>query len=329
MTTVSCQVPIISAKDEQSAIILAKRKNVSIEAEPFTIEEHPLNVSGQGILNGKRQQLGKDILAKRAAWRREPYIKSPYRESHYEKLRASMNDKLAPFGYKLLLTRDGWRSYYHCDLYCDNTLILQNIDPRSVEVNESGTDFAFVADNAPNERPSQLLIQKDSIKPYDYNVNAIYPVFLGDNLLTVEWGERMQEDCPEYIFKVKRGNDVLYTGSAIYSVINPIRSLYAKNGHWILEVDRQIIIDGTSLNQQLSYDNIFRYVFFKDKPLYFFEKRGLVGISYDNNILPNTYEKVPHYGCCDSPGIAVNEDMLWFYGLRDGIWYYVEMGIYE
>lgn len=287
------------------------------------IEEYPLNIRKRSQPSREsNKQLGEKTLSKRAKWRDFD------RESHFNKKRAFMNEKLAPFGYRLALTEvKEWQKHYHSDLYRDNKLLLQNITPRSVVVNESGTDFALFAANAPNAKPSGLTIQKNSIQPYIRSV--VTPVFLGDDLVTVECEDPSLPASQPYTYKVKYKNEVLYTVSALEVTIHPIRSLYNNNGHWILEVDTQVIIDGKSLNKRLGYDKIFRYVFYKDKTLYFFEKNGKVGISYNGKVLPVTYEKVPHYPCCDNAGIDVNDNMLWFYGLRNDTWYYVEMGIYK
>ena len=36
-------------------------------------------------------------------------------------------------------------------------------------------------------------------------------------------------------------------------------------------------------------------------------------------------------GCCEPAAfnVAGNETMVWFHALRDGVWYYVEMGVYR
>jgi len=47
--------------------------------------------------------------------------------------------------------------------------------------------------------------------------------------------------------------------------------------------------------------------------------------------LPYQYDEVVHYDCCEAAAfnVAGNERMVWFHALRDGIWYYVEMGVYQ
>jgi hypothetical protein len=87
------------------------------------------------------------------------------------------------------------------------------------------------------------------------------------------------------------------------------------------------------LNKSLGYSEIFGWHLVAGQPFYFFAKsgNGRIGVSYAGSVMPYSYEKIPHYQCCEpaafNPGI--NEHMVWFYGLKEGMWYYVEMGVYE
>ena len=52
---------------------------------------------------------------------------------------------------------------------------------------------------------------------------------------------------------------------------------------------------------------------------------------YDGNIFHGMYEDVIHYKCCEPSlfNIRSNDNMVWFFALKDGYWYYVEAGIYD
>ncbi len=54
-------------------------------------------------------------------------------------------------------------------------------------------------------------------------------------------------------------------------------------------------------------------------------------ISYNGKTYSNTYDEVIHYKCCEPAAfnISNNENMVWFYALKNGFWYYVEAGIYD
>jgi len=129
------------------------------------------------------------------------------------------------------------------------------------------------------------------------------------------------------------GDTAVYTHTFGEISVAPIaRRLSAWEGQWVLEVlPGQVIVAGESLNARLGYDEIFEWRLLAGRPFFFFSSADGVGLSYDGQVLPYRYDKVPHYLCCE-PALANpghNETMVWFYGLRDGVWYYVEMGIYE
>jgi hypothetical protein len=128
--------------------------------------------------------------------------------------------------------------------------------------------------------------------------------------------------------EVWRGFDAVRRVSTLNETLAPFGyRLVAENnaGSWILEVD------GESLTEQLKVDEIFHYVIFQGQPLFFFEQGGQVGISHGGETLPYTYDEVVHYQCCEPAmfNIVSNEHMLWFYALKDEMWHYVEMGVYD
>jgi len=111
----------------------------------------------------------------------------------------------------------------------------------------------------------------------------------------------------------------------------PIKGFWSWNNQWVLELDGTLIVDGQSVNQTLGYDEIFSWYKINGKPFYFFKKDNSVYLSYDGSTLPIQYDEVIHYQCCEpamfNPG--ENSNMVWFYALRAGSWYYVELGMYQ
>ena len=310
---------------ESPAII--NNKGVMVDSGLLIVEEYHLILAKIGRPSMSREFREKyfsdAILNKRSAWRKYSF----------QKKITAWNNKLAAFGYGLELPVDKkWRNT--CDLYKANTLLLPNIRPRKVEVNESKTGFALAAENTPNEKPHYILIQKNHIQSYDQSRHGyLDPVFLEDRLLAVEWDEKREFNgkgmpLPRN-YHVKWGHDIIYTGKACIGPVEPFRTLLVHKGQWILEVMNRVIINGEILNQNLYCDKIFHYRLLKGEPFYFFEKEEKTGISYDEKVLPVAYDKVLRSGCCENPGIASNENMVWFYGLKDGVWHYVEIGIYK
>ncbi|HYG57125.1 MAG TPA: hypothetical protein VD902_03555 [Symbiobacteriaceae bacterium] len=111
-----------------------------------------------------------------------------------------------------------------------------------------------------------------------------------------------------------------------------VQGFFIWDGRWALEtVEGHLIVDGTDLNQTLGYDEIFGFHFLQGRPFYFFRQNGQVRIAYDGQVLPVHYERVPHYGCCDAAGFnpQPNGWMVRFFAVRDGQWWYVEVGKYD
>ncbi len=283
------------------------------------VEEYPL-VAADVDSPGRFEFLDRipdDVLARREAWR-EP---SP------EQRIGAMNEKLIPLGYRLAFEGLGYALYREEELIVSD---LRQYLPHPVSVNESGTDFAFVAKNAPNEMPLHLLIRNGSVQPLDWTrfVHGVVPVYLGDDLVTVE-----SVDNYGMQYAVKRDDEVVYTYTASkqFAGSPPVKRLAAWEGHWILETVEGTFVDGESLNEQLGVDEVFHCVIFQGQPLFFFEEDRQVSISYGGETLPISYDRVPHYWCCEPATFNVksNEHMLWFYALKDGIWHYVEIGVYD
>ncbi len=114
-------------------------------------------------------------------------------------------------------------------------------------------------------------------------------------------------------------------------VDNPVKGLWSWDGRWVLEVSGTVLVDGESLNRQLGYHEVFGWRLLDGEPFYFFTKGDGTGISYAGRVMPNRYEDVIHYRCCEPSAFNVrgNDTMVWFWALRDGEWHYVEAGAFE
>lgn len=111
----------------------------------------------------------------------------------------------------------------------------------------------------------------------------------------------------------------------------PLKAFLPWGEHWVVEAGERVIVDGTDINRALGYDTIFGWRLVQDRPFFFFRRGAAYGISYDGQELAYRYDDIVHYMCCEPAmfNTAGNETMVWFHALRDGTWYYVEMGVYE
>jgi hypothetical protein len=58
---------------------------------------------------------------------------------------------------------------------------------------------------------------------------------------------------------------------------------------------------------------------------------GETHAAYHGQVLPMAYDYVFHGMCCEPAAfnVAGSGKMVWFYALKDGVWHYVEMGVYD
>lgn len=141
----------------------------------------------------------------------------------------------------------------------------------------------------------------------------------------------------ESIFEVDAGDS-----SALY----PFHGLWVEDGSWVLEIAYvtttlddnllysesigQVYRDGVNLNQQSGYEEIFGYQLLGGKPFFFYKLDGEIHLSYDGEELPVWYDDVRHHRCCSAGVLNPTQAANWvgFWGTRDGVWYYTEIGRY-
>jgi hypothetical protein len=267
------------------------------------------------------ERIGDQILERRRAWR----------EPDPQEQVARFNDILAPFGYRLEADFNAeWNQTFY-DLYREPSpepllLDLMRVWPPSVSA--SGDEFVMAAENAPNVQPTLLLISSQGPMPWRAeDSNMLAPAYLGDEQAAVV-GKQGQGIDLEYAVWV--GGRQVYSGTAPMMVTHPLRGFAVWEDHWALELEDQVIVDGEDLGAELGYDKAFGFHVLAGRPFFFFEDEGQVHLSYDGETLPFSYDEVVHNQCCEPAmfNVQANESMVWFHALRNGIWYYVEAGVY-
>jgi hypothetical protein len=280
---------------------------------PLTAEEYPIVSAAEDQPSHfeYRDRLTDAILGVRRSWR-EP--------DSAVKVDAA-NRAINPFGYLLAADAGGttYTLYYH-----DSVLVSDVSSFYPVAVNSSGTDFRLLLDTV--SQPATLIVMPETVANVDTQTFFwIAPVYAGDDLVEVE------VDWNAGLFYVRRAGQVVYTVTPSGPFVEPpVKALWSWDGHWVLEVDGTVLVDGESLNAQLGYDEIFGWQLIAGCPFYFFKQNGQIGVSYGGQTLPYTYQDVAHYMCCEPSmfNLSGNGTMVWFHALRDGMWYYVEMGAY-
>jgi hypothetical protein len=100
---------------------------------------------------------------------------------------------------------------------------------------------------------------------------------------------------------------------------------------WAIELDGSLYVDGHDLNAERGYERSFFWKSLDGQPFYFFTRGGLTRIHYASSDQPYIYDEVVYdrQGETSVFNPGSHGDVLWFYALRDGLWYYVEAGVFR
>lgn len=180
-------------------------------------------------------------------------------------------------------------------------------------------------------------------------VTATSYVMIDENpALTTSWGGNEltavvftnPEKSPEQTVRVFTQNETLFeTSAGMPSPILPLQGIWTYGRHWVLEIlyatpeiwTGQIFIDGILINQDKKYDEAFGFQLLADKPFFFYQRSGQIGISYDGQEADLGYDQVEHYRCCAESILnpIPAENMVAFFAQRGETWYYVELGNFK
>jgi hypothetical protein len=298
---------------------------VEVQSPPpaLIVDESPIvaaGVDGPGHFE-YTDRLGEQILARTEGLRTRAA----------EQQLVQTNTALVPFGYRLEARFDAeWdRTFY--DLLREGEAEpllagLSHVWP--VSVNDLGTDFVLAAENAPNTFPLYLMVQANDVEPWDAEQsNWLPPAYVGDALARVTY-----TGFPTLTYKVELDSLVVYSGTALaQGAYMPLQRFTTWDGHWVLEVDGHLIMDGQDLGQSLDYDAAFGFSLIRGQPFYFFEQDGQVRLSFGGRTLPNVYDQVFHNQCCEAAihNVEYLNDVILFHALWNGTWYLVEAGVYD
>ncbi len=251
---------------------------------------------------------------------RDRYVK--WKQYSPDAMVETPNALLAPFGYRL--EQNPIMSSYSFRLFRDGVMLLDSITHFwSVTVKSDGSDFVLQVEV---KNGQILLVLSGQMQEWRADKHFyISPVFAGDQLVALE------ESIGQVV--VKEDGKRVFSIPAEMGVGNPVKGLTAWDGNWVLEVDEKVIVDGTSLNDDLRYEKIFNWTLIGGQPFYFYIEapNGEVHVSYAGTDLVQNYQEVIHYACCEPAAFnpQFNEHLITFYGRKNGTWTYVQMGVFD
>lgn len=258
------------------------------------------------------QRIPSAVTEKRAQWK---YL-TPDRAVQ------DINGILTKYGYSL--KHDPMMSSYTYRIFKGYTILLDGVYPLGFATeNQAQSDFALLLQT---NAGSSFLLQKAGVKEWQTGESITFaPIYYQDELIYPVIASTIQI--------ISESGQVIYkTALPSNPVMNPIQTFQSWNGHWILEKDGELIIDGESLNKELGFKEIFDWQVIQGKPFFFFrdEKNGPYSMMYAGQQFDQQYDDIAHYQCCEPGAFNPNGNayMTWFYASRAGKWYYVEVGTY-
>lgn len=353
---------------------LRKTNEMRIVVEEYPINEDVATEIVGSFDNSFDQVAGRlppEILKKREKWRKVLPFEEKVKDIEY------INRKLKPLGYKLVPEKGAYSFYKGQNLieglysiygfsmdskeqrfvfgarkegvtYPDCKLVC--VDGNIYKEEDFGFSPAWINDELWRIKLAGI---KDEGKMELYLiVNGFIDKSLLDEIVRKTTSEWVQEEIQEEKVWVPKYNLPDLPSQVIYPFFVPFGAggeskinLRAWGKNWVLELDKDVVINGKSLGKEKGAD-IYGFHLIKGKPFYLFslqkddcEPTGdwphikKVRISYDGKILPVWYNWAAVRGlikCCEGGEFYwKNENMVWFIAKRGDQWYYVEVGSYE
>lgn len=244
------------------------------------------------------------------ALRKEFYAQYPY---HIDELE-DWNKVVEPYGFRFEFVDSG------VTIYQGDEKIQERLDTTAYLVAKGENDFAFVF----YKTNQCILFRKSGFSPFNCSLDFwSAPVFIGDRLVTLE--EDDADGGNRALIRVEGEPVYSYASTLPDSEIPMATRLEVWQGKWLFTANNTLIIDGEVMNPKLGYGEIFDWQIYRGKPVFFFERDGRYGLSYDGVELPITWEYIFHYGCCGSVtnptqyGFGTDNRMLVFTAYEDGL----------
>jgi hypothetical protein len=233
---------------------------------------------------------------------------------------AENNAALIPFGY--YLTPNVVSNAV--DLYQGEKLVLGSISAfGKVSVNQSATDFMMLVYTSDSRKPF-VVVHAGSLEEWQRSngwITNSQPQYLNNDVMYPELKAAQQ-------VSVYRSGRVIYTTDAPdRPAASGLIGFWTFIGHWSLEVVDRVIIDGQPVNERYGYTKSYEFHVLNQKPLFFFEKDGRLGLNYDGNEIPLPWQSIDHYGCCSGGTLNPVQvgNLLLFFARQGDRWDYVEL----
>jgi len=148
------------------------------------------------------------------------------------------------------------------------------------------------------------------------------------------------------VIVTRNGQEAYRVAVGSGSPVTALRGLWAYDDHWAVETalvhneqsgnevtsfaTGQIAVDGSSLNDQLGYEEVFGFQTLGGKPFYFFKREGKIDANYAGVEIPLGFDEITHYNCCSASSLnpTIYPNLVTFFGRKGETWYYAEIGVF-
>jgi hypothetical protein len=149
-----------------------------------------------------------------------------------------------------------------------------------------------------------------------------------------------------YVVVTRNGQEAYKVAVGPASPVTALRGLWAYDDHWAVETalvnleqsgnevttfaTGQVAVDGSSLNDQLGYEEAFGFQTLGGKPFYFFNRQGKNEANYGGVDIALGFDEITHYNCCSGSSLnpTIYPNLVTFFGRKGDTWYYAEIGVF-
>lgn len=225
--------------------------------------------------------------------------------------------------------------FWHSNIYHGGEKIISGaLFVKPVSVNASNTDFITEVETF----DGTYLLTSDSYEERPWPPGREPYAYVGDQLLFIESTSTAHQ---QGLISVYLDDKLAYqTEMHPVSTYGTLDGPWSYNGHWAFvlldaklddnqenwKMINRVVQDGQDLNTIKGYEQSFQFAVLNERPFFFYQKNGKIGISFDGQEMAANYDEIPHYNCC-SPALLnprVSMNMVWFFAKRGDDWYYVE-----
>ena len=251
------------------------------------------------------------------------------------------NALLAPFGYRFTFDTS-LDSADAISLYRQDKQILSGIDDMGhLSFNQSKTDFFLLLD-VPSRRNAYIVLRANTIEDWNHLngwINDSQPQYLGDERMHTEnavndqptpANQQTPQSIAHHLINVYRGDQMIeQVRTADRVAATGYIGFWTYSNHWVLEVIDNIIVDGQPVNERNGYDRSYEFHLLNNRPVFFYEKAGKLGLNFDDVEVPLPWQSILHYGCCSAGSTNPEQigNVLLFQAQSGEQWDYVELAV--